>query len=458
MRNIWKTLLLLCLVQTASAQGHPSLYVDGRTLKTKDGQAVILRGVNAGLAEDGNIDIADAARCSTYIDQVALTGANAIRFTWYTDGVSWRDGGQYVGNDPNPEARYHKGNGTVMKNYLENGHLGRIFAYCHSKNIIPVLSIHDLTCADDWNYFNQDFKAWWTRPSVVAFIQQHREYLIVNLANEMGHVQYAGGGQAARDVFKNNYNALVAEMRGLGVTVPIMVDAPDCGQSSSDLLQLSEDMQAADPAHNLLFSAHGYWSAYASTPAQIQVKLDEAVQKNVCFLMGEIANRQAGPPDYCGEIDISAIYPEILRQACTRQIGWLAWVWDQDCEPARMISTNGQFNSLTTYGNDIVNNAGYGLKSTGGCGASAPLLSVKEPGAAGTVITVYPNPASDFIRVVGTDAAGTASYSLADISGRTVFSGKYSGTDIRIPVSGMAPGSYILLKDGMPVARVTVNR
>jgi mannan endo-1,4-beta-mannosidase len=201
MKHAWAILILFCLANTVNSQtGH--LYVDGKNLKSTTGNTIILRGVNAGIAEDGNIDISNTVQCKAYIDQIALTGANSIRFTWYTDGVSWRDGGQYVDVSPTPEARYHKGSGTVMKGYLENGHLGNIFSYCHSKNIIPVLSIHDLTCANDWNYFNNDFSDWWTKPSVISFIQQHQEYMIVNLANEMGSVNYLGGGQSHVDLFK----------------------------------------------------------------------------------------------------------------------------------------------------------------------------------------------------------------------------------------------------------------
>ena len=457
MKYVWGILTLLYLANTVNSQtGH--LYVDGKNLKSTTGNTIILRGVNAGIAEDGNIDISNTAQCQAYIDQIALTGANSIRFTWYTDGVSWRDGGQYVQQSPTPQARYNKGNGTVMKGYLENGHLGNIFSYCHSKNIIPILSIHDLTCANDWDYFNNDFSDWWTKPSVISFIQQHQQYMIINLANEMGSVNYLGGGQTHVDLFRNNYNTLIAEMRALGVTVPIMVDAPDCGQSSTELLSIAESMNASDPSHNLMFSAHGYWSVYAPNQAAVEAKLDVAVNTNACFLLGEVANLQAGPPNYvCAETDISALYPIILTEACSRNIGWMAWVWDQDCEPARKLSTNGQFNNLTPYGNDIVNNANYGLKSAGSCAAVLPTMSVGGS-ISGNHVSAYPNPASDFIRVKGLPEEVKAIYELIDLSGRKVYQQQFMGSVIEISLSGISSGFYTMTRNGVAIQKVVVSR
>ncbi len=44
-----------------------------------------------------------------------------------------------------------------------------------------------------------------------------------------------------------------------------------------------------------------------------------------------------------------------------KKVSWLAWSWDHDNCPARQISSNGNFSSLTTYGNDLVYNPGYGM-------------------------------------------------------------------------------------------------
>jgi mannan endo-1,4-beta-mannosidase len=247
-------------------------------------------------------------------------------------------------------------------------------------------------------------------------------------------------------------------MRALGVTVPIMVDAPDCGQSSSELLSISESMNNSDPAHNLMFSAHGYWSVYAPNQAAVQAKLDVAVNTNACFLLGEVANLQAGPPNYaCAETDISALYPIILTEACSRNIGWMAWVWDQDCAPARKLSTNGQFSSLTPYGNDIVNNVNYGLKSAGNCAAVLPTVSVEESMHMGD-ISVYPNPAGDFVRISGLPDSENVLYELVDLYGRKIYQQKHTGSRVEIQLNGISGGFYSLIRNGFPLQKIVISR
>lgn len=437
-----KTILIISTLFFAVNVSLAQLSVVGSTLQTESGEQIILRGANVGIAEDGNIDLSNVQQCRAYIDQIALTGANSLRFTWYTDGVSWRDGGQYVDGDPNPEARYHKGNGVVMRGYMENGNLSEIFNYCADLNIIPVLSIHDLTCANDWNYFNDDLSNWWKSPTVVSFIQEHQEYLIINLANEMGHVNYAGGGASEYQAFTESYSSLILDLRLLSVKVPIMIDAPDCGQSSSELIQMSDDLLASDPLGSTIFSSHAYWSSYAPSLAEINTKLDEIENSNKCFIFGEVANTQAGPPDYaCGELEIAHIYPKVLEGACSRDIGWMAWVWNQDCDPSREMSNTSQFNNLTAWGNEVVNNANYGLKSTLGCGATLATLATNTIDDSDFVI--YPNPTNDFVTIENL-SVGNASLVVVDMTGREISNITVKDSKVELDVRNWLPGVYIL--------------
>jgi|GEM_PF-767538 len=373
-RNPFCLLLVSLLYQTTFAQTE--LKTDGHALKTANGTAIVLRGVNSGLAEDGNFDISDLVQCKGYIDQIAMSGANAIRFTWYTDGVSWRDGGQYVSNSPTPEARYHKGNGTVMSGFISNGNLGAIFDYCKTKHIVVILAVHDLTCSNDWTYFNSDLKNWWLKPSVLSLISSHKDNLILNLANEFGMVRWNNNDVNDYNTFKTNYNSLISALRTAGVKVPVMIDAPDCGQSSSELMSIANSMLSADPQHNIIFSTHLYWDGYATTSNEIGTKLNESVTNNVCMMLGEVSSRQDNGA--CGNTDITSIYQSALTQACPLNINWLAWSWDQDCTNLRNMTTNGSYNTLTSFGSDIVNNANYGLKANNGCGAVAITTAIND--------------------------------------------------------------------------------
>lgn len=174
-----------------------------------------------------------------------------------------------------------------------------------------------------------------------------------------------------------------------------MIDGPDCGTSSTELLSIAEAMNDADPRHNLVFSAHAYWGGYANTLAQVHTKLNEAQNTNVCFVLGEVAKNQDDTS--CGSLDLSILYPQILTEACSRNIGWLAWTFNQDCSPARQLTTNGVFSNLTTFGNDIVYNATYGLKSTGGCGAATLASSSFE--IEKVTVSIAPNPSNGLFTI-----------------------------------------------------------
>lgn len=374
MRTKYLGICLLIVVFTGCAKGDKTpkepnqpqketMYVSGKDLILSTGEKIILRGINYPTIDAGRID--NIAEVHQHIDEAAKTGANAIRFTWYTNGVHFWDGNA-------------GGPGTV-DGWVSDGSLQNMLAYAHQKGMIPILELHDpslydnqgnlieerITCSNNYDYFNSVVGNWWKSSSVQALIEQSKSYLIINLANEFGQVRFTNQPNALL-TFKTNYLKLISDLRALGVKVPIMIDAPDCGTSSSELLSIAEEMQNSDSEHNLIFSAHAYWYEYAPTQTIINQKLEEARSKNICFIIGEVANTQ--DVNGCGSADITQIAQYILEKACSEKIGWLAWTFDQDCSPQRKITKNGQFSNLTLWGEIVVNNPNYGLKSSEGCG------------------------------------------------------------------------------------------
>jgi mannan endo-1,4-beta-mannosidase len=394
--TIKKITILAAILLHLNSFSQTTLKVVGRNLTLTTGQTVVLRGVNYPIINEGAISLSNPAQYQSYIDQVAQTGANAIRIPWYTSGQSWRD---------------QPANGGVagtVNGYVTGGHLNNIVAYCITKGMIPILSIHDdsyITCNTDWNYFNTTVMNFWTSPAVLSMIETNKAKIIINLANEFDYVRWTGNQATALNNFKNNYISAITTLRNAGVTVPIMIDAPDCGQSSTELLSIAANMNTNDPQHNLIFSSHAYWGGYASTLAQVQTKLNEAQTANVCFVLGEIANNQDDAS--CGDFGLYTLYPQILTEACSRNIGWLAWDFNHDCTQYsaahnsttyRVMSTTSNINNLTTFGNDIINNVNYGLKSINGCGAMN-LLSTTDFALNSIDISIYPNPSQNIFHI-----------------------------------------------------------
>lgn len=406
-----------------SAQNH--MYVNNGKLYNIHAEQVVLRGVNYNILDNGSVKM--LANTNTYkplIDQVALSGANAIRIPWFTNEYDhWRKSYPAEGT---PQAA------------IENGSLSQLIGYCHQKGLIPILELHDFTCKTNWATEFPKIKTWWLQPKMVQLINQHKEYLIINVANEYGKVRWNQPQGAALTTFKNNYKAIVADMRQAGIVVPIMIDAPDCGQSSTELFSVSNDILSADPLKNLIFSAHTYWSEYANTQSEINAKIEEGMASGNCFVFGEISNRQDVSNNIQdGVINIDHIYKHIATKSCEKNFGWLAWAWNHDSNPDRKMAPTNNINNLSPFGQDLVHNPLYGMKEGSCYAASVPeFISPEDPNR----VKVYPNPTDHYFTV--SSELAIERVNIIHSNGKVIRSltNKFNAID----VSDLASGVYFI--------------
>ena len=324
----------------------------GATLQTPLGVDVILRGVNLPLLDDWRFPGGD------HLDDVETSGANCVRIQWYVN----------YGDEDRPAYSV-----TDLDGFL---------ARCKALKMLPIVGLWDLTCKDDATRLNSELMPWWTDPATVAVLNAHQDYLIINPANELGVYHWSPTPSAALKVFRDEYITAIHNLRRVGLQMPIMIDAPDCGTSLDAFTAILDPLVPvcvgnqlieADPLHNILLSAHAYWAGTDHTAV-----VDEMVRLNLPFVLGEIANKQFDAGDQCHfGIDGTGKnfppptgfkYQDLLTKLKPLNIGWLAWAWRPDGCPARNMAvydaTETTFINLTHYGNDIVNNPSYGLKAT----------------------------------------------------------------------------------------------
>jgi len=118
----------------------------------------------------------------------------------------------------------------------------------------------------------------------------------------------------------------------------------------------------ADPLHNIIFSSHAYWYAYANNDSATMAQdVATALSYNFPLVLGEVANYQDSSPAYC---TWALNYPALLHSCVQLNVGWLVWSWSNDQCTLRQLSTDGTYGNLSAFGQDIVNNASYGLRNS----------------------------------------------------------------------------------------------
>jgi mannan endo-1,4-beta-mannosidase len=322
----------------------PTLYVSGRFLHDRHGNQVVLRGVDYPLADDYKFP------GSNYLNEIAQTGANAIRIQWY---ITY--------GDPNRAPQ------------LTPEVLGGFLDQCIAANIVPIVMISDDTSNGTSNAVNTDIVPWWTSAEVKAVMLARQQYLIVNIANELGFVRWSGDGNASAE-YISAYQIAIQSMRAAGYTCPLMIDAPDDGTSIDEFVSSGAQLVSADPLGNVLLSVHAYWAGFDGRPY-----IPQAVAANLPIVFGEIANfEDEVADDGTNEYGYYALdgtgiphppnssftYQGLLTTLLADQVGWLSWCWVNDYCAARQMTPTGAFANLSPYGNDLVNNATYGLKKT----------------------------------------------------------------------------------------------
>ena len=297
----------------------PGFFVQGRFLYTKDNEKVILRGVNHMFIWTD--------REGKSIPEIAKTGANCVRIVWNMHGRI--------------SDLYH-----IVDESIVN-------------SMIPIVELHDAT--GQWTRL-PELVNFWTREDAVQLIQDHQEYLLVNIGNEVG------GEEESGEEFYEAYTSAVTRMRAAGIRVPLIIDADNWGQSSKNILEQGARLLSSDPEHNLIFDIHMWWpterhnpekTGYATVQERITGVLEESVSRNLPLIIGEFA-----PVAVNGAREIP--YKFIMAEAERLEIGWLSWSWGPGNfdSPEMDMTTHGSFNTLVGWGREVCVDSPLGIQNT----------------------------------------------------------------------------------------------
>ena len=301
------------------ASEKPGFFVQDGQLYSKDNEKVILRGINHMFIWTD--------REGKTIPEIAKTGANCVRIVWNTRG--------------------------------RISDLDSIIGLCIANGMIPIPEIHDTT--GNWDRL-PDVLDYWLRDEAIQMIQNHQEYLILNVGNEPGDSEQVPGE------FFNAYNLIITRLRAAGVRVPVMIDADNWGQSEKNILEVGPRLLQADPEHNLLFSIHMWWpterhdaarTGFDTVQARITACLERSVELKLPLVVGEFAPVAVG-----GAREIP--YKFIMGECERLGIGWLCWSWGPGNfdSPEMDMTEHSSYNTLVGWGKEVAVDSPLGIQNT----------------------------------------------------------------------------------------------
>jgi mannan endo-1,4-beta-mannosidase len=306
--------LIVCFILSLNfglSAATPGLRVTGRFLYDKAGEKVVLVGINHMVIW---MDLAGSK-----FPEIAKTGANCVRIVWTKDGTAEQ--------------------------------LDKAIYNCRNNFMIPIIEDHDAT--GDWSKLSQCVD-YWVKPEVVAVIQKHQEYLIINIGNEVG--------QTVSDAdYRSGYETAVNRMRTAGIHVPLMIDAPGYGQNINSLQANGPYLTNADPDHNLLFSVHMWWPyMWGHTDQEVIDEINESVSMGLPLVVGEFGGMWEQSDQ--GKIP----YQLIMKQCTLNQVGWLPWSWGPGNNPQAFLdmTTDGNYSTLRDWGLVAAVTDTYSVKNT----------------------------------------------------------------------------------------------
>jgi mannan endo-1,4-beta-mannosidase len=285
------------------AAGHVGFYVDGRVLRDKCGEKVVLRGINEMLVYTTAMD------GTPYLAEMAKTGANSVRITWNTTGSA---------------AKLD----AVMKNTI-------------ASQMIPMVVLNDAT--GDLSKLGAEVD-YWVKADVVAAIKKYEDKTLINIGNEVGD------GKVTQSAFTTAYTDAITRMRTAGIHTPLVIDGSSWGQDIDMLQATGPGLLTADPDHNLIFSVHMYWNDANGT--RVMSEISQSVTANLPLIVGEFAQHAVSG---CSSAPFA--YKTLLSVAKTSEIGFLPWSWGgvTNCKADQPfdMTTDGTFATLQGWGKEV---------------------------------------------------------------------------------------------------------
>jgi hypothetical protein len=292
-------------------------FVSGGRLYDRRGNDFVMRGVNNPLAWFQNRQTGALA----WLTEIASTGANAVRLVWETDA----------------------GDVALLREAVER---------TLELQMVPMIELHDVTGSTAADGPANMARYYTETEAVRQILLDYEDSLLVNIANEW---------TGADAIFTQSYTEAINIFRSAGIRHTLVIDSNGWGQQANTVITQGQALLAADPQHNLLFSAHMY-EVYRNEQT-IRDTLARAVNAQLPFIVGEFgfqhgSDAQGNPYPIPFEV--------LLEESVRLGIGYLGWSWTGNSggvEYLDLTARSGSAMELTPWGDELINGPS-GIRAT----------------------------------------------------------------------------------------------
>lgn len=271
------------------------------------GEEFLPRAVNNA---NGWYDICGQYSALEALDNIAATGANAVRIGWAFESID--PGGP--GEGP-PEQRVVGTNPDLLAEILyRTVELG----------LIPIVTFNDSTGQTDAGW-TETMASKITAPKYLRLFKAYEPYLLLGIANELN---------LAYERFAPAYTNAIRKIRAKGYHGTLVVTANEWGQGCDTLLAFAPLIISRDPLHDVVFDLHVYTYVHyhhasapnrfaGGDPERIAGCLDELSELEVPLLVGEFGQSHSSGP---------VAWRTIIERANHNRQGYAPWLWYGDTE------------------------------------------------------------------------------------------------------------------------------
>lgn len=294
------------------SEEHLGLYVDGTTLRTPEGDAFVMRGINMAHCWYKDYD-------ETSMDAIEATGANCIRVVC-SSGERWE-----------------KDSAEELKALIEG---------VTQRGMIAILEVHDGTGDDDIETLERIADYW---IEMAAVFEGTEDRVILNIANEWL-------GSYSSKIWRDGYCKVIPKLREAGICNVIMVDAGGWGQNGASVKNYGVEVFESDPLHNTMFSIHMYGTA-GKNEKTIKKNLLGVTDHNLCVCVGEFGYTHS-------DGDVDELF--LMQYCCDNGIGYLPWSWKGNSGGVEYLDLADEWDGsvLSAEWGEIVINGPNGIRET----------------------------------------------------------------------------------------------